>query len=308
MAYKGIKIPQNIIIVEKLSNEYSIHQGYVVDADNKDMLESAMEWAKCYRRKENDVAGYETIEGIQHVFENGKFKISLKYAANGSSQGGKLSFWNCLITCPDNQQFLIGINSEFLIEFLLNNTVVNGVCDADIFFGRISGNVGIFTKNMPSYKQFLEDESTRKLYTKKTSDYKPGDIVGTLTTESIYLGTAKTRFAAEYSYSKGWTIRIYKKPHIMHLFKDRTYEWIDERVSKPKRTVIGHEDSFPTTQEAIIDYYSNRYDTTHGELNKLCYSFEGTDEELVSALKAFLTRKDTPFRKTNVYFEFEEDK
>ena len=310
MAYSGIKIPKKVIIVEKLfsyaHNIDGIHQGYVVDADNKDMLESAMEWAKYCKRKE-DGTGYETVGGIQHIFENGKFKISLKYAANGSSQGGKLSFWNCLITCPDNQQFLIGINSEVLIEFLLNNTLVNGVCDADVFLGRVSGNVGIFTENMPSYKQFLEDEAIRASYSKKTSNYKPGDIVSTLTTESIYLGIAKARFSAEYSYSKGYTIHIYKKPHIIHIFKDSKYGSIDELTSKPKRAITGHEDSFPTPQEAI----SNNYGTaskTYGELNKLRYLFEGTDEELVSTLKILLTSDDTHIRKPNVCFEFEENK
>jgi len=305
MAYTGIKIPKRVIIVEKISNEYPIHQGYVVDADNKDMLQNAMEWAKYYKRKEDGI-GYEDVEGVQHFFENGKFKVSLAESAGGSSQGGKLSFWNCIITCPDNQQFLIGINSEFLIEFLLNNTVVNGVCDADIFLGRISGNVGIFTKNMPSYEQFLEDESTRELYAKKTSNYKPGDIVSTLTTESIYLGTAETRFAAEYSYSKGYIILIYKKPHIMHIFKSRKSEWIDELTSKPKRAITGHEDSFPTPQEAISNRYST--DSVFGKINKLCYFFEGTDEELISTLRALLTQDDTYYRRNSVHFEFEKDK
>lgn len=305
VAYAGIKIPKKIIIIEKLSNEYPIHQGYVVDADNKDMLESAMNWAKCPKRKE-DGAGYEYIEGIQHIFENGKFKVSLAKAAGGSSQGGKLSFWNCIITCPDNQQFLIGINSEFLIEFLLNNTVVNGVCDADIFLGRISGNVGIFTKNMPSYEQFLEDESTRKLYAKKTSNYKPGDIVSTLTTESIiYLGTAETRFDAKYNYSKGYVIHIYKKPHIMHIFKGKTW-WVDELASKPKRAVTGHENSFPTPQEVISNKYSN--DSIFDKLNRLRYFFGGTEEELVSTLRDLLIQDNTYYRRNSVHFEFEEDK
>ena len=49
MEYKGIKIPEKVIIVERQDKYYhDINQGYVVDFGNKKMLESAKDWAVCY--------------------------------------------------------------------------------------------------------------------------------------------------------------------------------------------------------------------------------------------------------------------
>lgn len=159
--YKGIKIFDKIIIVERTAitgggynwKGRTVNQGYVVDYNNDKMLESALNWARwTWRdsalgnawREAAEKLGYDNpevkalnqkydesakrMEGIVHEYENGTFTIALAEAAEMSSQGGKVSFWNCVITAPDGNSFLVGINSELLLNLLLSNTLINGVC------------------------------------------------------------------------------------------------------------------------------------------------------------------------------------
>ena len=183
MKYTGIKIYKEVIIVAKNKN-YSYYdsekrsyvdagypQAYVVEKGNTKMLASAKDWAGSSCK--------------EYEFKNGEFTFSLCDPAHGSSQGGKLSFWNCLITI-DGNSFLIGISSEILCELLKNSTFINGTCKVKVYLGRINGNVGAFTSSMDLFKKGQEDEKIRN--EKKTTTYVPGDFVYTLKEERIYLG------------------------------------------------------------------------------------------------------------------------
>lgn len=293
MEYKGIKIPKDIIIVEKIPyEETEIHQAYVVEDGNENQLESAKGWAKTIRY-EKDSHKSQVIEGICHKYKNGKFYIKLKESADRSSQGGKLSFWNCIITCPDKKEFLIGINADILVEFILNNTLEFDECDEPVYFGRVSGNVGVFTKNMPSYKQFLADEKQRDDCKKATTKYEVGDVVKTLTTESLYLGTTKQRFSYGTDYIWGgkrdYIFYIAHSPKTVHVMRDTKYGSLEFFDKKPKRTIVEHCENIPTVSDAINTYYNSRY--IGDELKKLAYNFKGTDEELIEAIKDTETLK-----------------
>ena len=183
MKYTGIKIYKEVIIVAKNKN-YSYYdsekrsyvdvgypQAYVVEKCNTKMLASAKDWAGSACK--------------EYEFKNGEFTFSLCDPAHDSSQGGKLFFWNCLITI-DGNSFLIGISSEILCELLKNNTFINGTCKEKVYLGRINGNVGAFTSSMDLFKKGQEDEKIRN--EKKTTKYVPGDFVYTLKEERIYLG------------------------------------------------------------------------------------------------------------------------
>lgn len=171
--YKGIKIEDDIIIVERQNEE---HQGYLVCKSNKNQLESALAWAKCSvhvldkdgNEVKEQVNGwtrykFQELEGIVHEYRNGQFTFSLSESASGSSQGGKLSFWNCTVTAPDGKEFLIGINSECLIQLLKHNTFINGVCQSKVWLGRIKNNVGAFTENMKEFEQGKRIKLSEKL-------------------------------------------------------------------------------------------------------------------------------------------------
>lgn len=203
--YEGWKVPNKIIIVAKDSRRWDsnkgryicddIPQGYVVDPDNKKMLETAMGWAKWteYRGDYNkETRRYdEQIEhvGEIHEFENEDFTLTLLDSANGSSQGGKLSFWNCKIS-KDNKEFIIGIASDYLLEILLHNDFIKGTCQSTLSFARCKGGVGMMNKEMPSYQQFLQDEQLRASMKKgKTKKREPGHLYSTLTGGNVYFST-----------------------------------------------------------------------------------------------------------------------
>ena len=205
--YKGWKVPEEVIIVAKECRVWDTksgiyltdgkYQGYVVDANNKDMLESARGWAKWTEygpRYKND-AGIWVYEyqiehaGVEHSFKNEGFTLELLESADGSSQGGKLSFWNCKIS-KDDKEFIIGIASDYLLEILRYNDFKRGVCQSTLSFARCKGGVGMMNKEMPSYQQFLKDEELRATMSKgKTKKRILGHLYSTLTGGNVFLGT-----------------------------------------------------------------------------------------------------------------------
>lgn len=203
--YEGWRVPSSIIIVAKDSRRWDhnkgryicddIPQGYVVDPGNKKMLENAMGWASWteYRGEYNkETRQYdEQIEHVGEIYEfvNEGFTLTLLDSANGSSQGGKLSFWNCKVS-KDDKEFIIGIASDYLLEIMLHNDFVKGTCQSTLSFARCKGGVGMMNKEMPSYQQFLQDEQLRTSMKKgKTKKREPGHLYSTLTGGDVYFST-----------------------------------------------------------------------------------------------------------------------
>lgn len=168
MKYSGINLPENIIIVENKDG-----QGYVVPEGSS--LDNARNWAE-----------RSDWEPKEYKYKNGTFTLRVTNAADYSSQGGKLSFWNCQIRTEDEKEFLIGIASDCLAELIINNTLINGKCQNKIYFARCGNSTWAVTENMPSYKTALEDKKIKE--TKTTIKYEPGDLVGSLTYTELYLG------------------------------------------------------------------------------------------------------------------------
>lgn len=218
--YKGWKVPNEIIIVAK---DYRIwdrntckyimdgtSQGYVVDPDNKEMLQNALGWAKWteyigeYNRETRRYEDEIEHVGIEHRFTNEGFTLTLLDSADGSSQGGKLSFWNCKIS-KDDKEFIIGIASDYLLEILLYNDFKNGVCQSTLSFARCKGGVGMMNKEMPAYKQFLKDEELRATMKKgKTKKREPGHLYSTLTGGDVYFSTFYRWYAPVYKDRGYW--------------------------------------------------------------------------------------------------------
>ena len=242
MGYEGIKIYNKVIIVEN-----SHGQGYVVDCGNKKMLESAFHWARLDREWDSEKSEWKDIEVDKnkycHEYENGKFELTLSESADSSSQGGKLSFWNCKIKGPDNKEYLIGINSELLLHLLVNADFSKGKCNSKIWLGRVKGNqVGAFTETMSEFAQAKEDEKQRTA--SKTKNYEVGDVVTTLTQKELYLGEFY-KFGDYYKKSKSsWgsenVIRLFDKPKKVYGFIDLDYKYyIKFTETKPARIISG---------------------------------------------------------------------
>lgn len=248
--YKGINISPEVIVVEKVAGkEQETPQGYVVPSNRLNMLESAMNWAR-WSDYDWTKRKYTTHhEGIQHTYKNGTFKIRLYEAAGGSSQGGKLSFWNCTVIAEDGKEFIIGINQALLLDILLNSTVVNGEVQGNVWLGREKNNTGVYLESMEAFKQAIKDEETRNL--KVTSAYKIGDMVSTKTSneEEVYLGIGYEYFErtqGDYSDNYADVINIYRKPRERHVFRSfNRSDWGSKLFyftfdkNKPKRVIRG---------------------------------------------------------------------
>ena len=208
MEYTRINLPENVIIVE---NKYG--QGYVVSEGSS--LDNARNWAE-----------RSDWEPKEYKYKNGTFTLRVTNAAGYSSQGGKLSFWNCQIRTEDEKEFLIGISSDCLAELIINNTLINGKCQNKIYFARCGNSTWAITENMPSYKAALEDKKIKE--TKTTVKYESGDLVGSLTYTELYLGEV-------YEYISTYQLNSHDRYFKHFEVNDRAYDKLIVINDKPKK-------------------------------------------------------------------------
>lgn len=265
--YVGWSLFDKVQIVAKPCREWrngdlvttSILQGYVVDPNDTRMLKSAIRWGTESRRldekNENGCYVYETIEPSQYLFDNKDFTLQLLDSAQGSSQGGKLSFWNCLVT-KDDHQFKIGIASNLLLQLLKQSTFVNGVCQDKVFFARCKGEVGMIHKDMEEYRKAVADmEATAAVKSaKKTQDWEQGCNYRTLTYDSTMLSKVSR-----------WVEPVYVTDYTSALFPQCVVSGI-KILSKPVKQYLTAttNDSFTKLsqyfKETDISYCSTIYD------------------------------------------------
>lgn len=258
MKYRGIKIPEEIIIVEKHNG-----QGYVVLPGGN--LESALSWAKYTDNKWIDgkwttIAEY---EGTVHTYKNGEFTISLYDSADGSSQGGKLSFWDCTIHAKDGKDYIIGINADILFNLMMNSTIINGDIQGNVWLGKEKNNTGVYTEDMEDFKQARSEDKVRT--TAKTTDYKPLQVVGTLKDSELYLGEYPKYFELSdlEDYYKTPTITFLKKPKKAYVYMDLwgydlekhgkyQLSWLEIRKNKVQRLIKDEVIEYLGTPDEII--------------------------------------------------------
>ena len=203
--YTGWKLFDKVTIVAKKAFTYNYQtrntvdsgyvQGYVVDPSNKKQLETARAWGitKIYEDSldENNQPFRELKEyrPEEYTYDNEGFKLTLCESAEGSSQGGKLSFWNWWITAPDSKKFLVGISADLLLDVLKSTVVVKGTVQDDLMFARCKGGLGMLSKSMDSYRDAIKDESTKKTMSSgKTKKHKIGYVYETVTQSNVYAG------------------------------------------------------------------------------------------------------------------------
>ena len=255
MDYKGYKLIDKIVLVcKEPKDDNEILQAYLADPNNKKQMESAKNWAEWIEYGPYiPNTGYEwrkTHNPIEHTFDNKGFEFSLLDCAGGSSQGGKLSFWNCIVK-KDDKIFKIGINSDMLLNVLKEGTFDKGVCKEKVCFVSKGGRCGVVIENGPSYNDAMGDMKLKNSITKSlTTKYHPGDRVITTTIDETYLG----KF---YRYYKGidnnerfsWykmndnekarklKIIKLKKPEPVYLFAPNTNWYFDKTLEKASQLI-----------------------------------------------------------------------
>lgn len=220
--YTGWKLFDKVTIVAKrmLTYDYKTGdtidtgdvQGYLVDPTNKKQLETARSWGTrneyIYGQDENGrTILTDTIvhKPEEYTYDNDGFTLALHNSAGGSSQGGKLSFWNCWITAPDGHKFLIGIAADLLLDVLKSTTVVNGVVQDKLMFARCNGGVGMLSKSMDSYKNAVNDMTIKNKMSKgRTSKHQIGHVYETTTEKNIYFGKFYRWYEPIMEKSNGW--------------------------------------------------------------------------------------------------------
>lgn len=153
-------------------------QAYVVFGQNKSQLKSAIEWAK---------PNYKIIENIP----NKGFTLEIHNSARGSSQGGKLSFWDCIIgniPNPEINKVIIGINSEVLASLLLASNFIQGKCNKPLLFASCKGRTCVIHKDMEEYKQLISDNKERVALKNQKVDLVVGNRYETSQLDEVYLG------------------------------------------------------------------------------------------------------------------------
>jgi hypothetical protein len=324
MDYQGYKLLDQIMLVCRDEAEHKdshgvnrsgCYQAYLVDPSNKKQLESARYWAKWTEYgpsfKNEETGKWEREYEIPHdpvefTFENNGFELELKDCAGGSSQGGKLSFWNCLVS-KDSKTFMIGINSDMLLDLLKNASFDKGKCQSPLIFITQKGKVGMTVKDSETYQQCVKDrELLGNLKKTQTSKFTFGDRVSTATINDVYLGTI-TKY---YDFDPGeknssWHFNHFdirdckitklKKPVTYHLFeslyRDRSlktileeydssvYSYPDVKKTCPKRTITGKIEMDCSEEEFKQGIMEKTYDfKTFSEKLQESYSYKGCDK------------------------------
>lgn len=185
ITHKGKKYPMAFVVV------------------NDTQLNTAIEWA-------DDGEG-KKVKIIET--ENKDFTFSLANAPERSySQGGKLSFCNCIVEKEGIPSFAIGINTEYLFENIFETTLINGVFQDKVIFAKQHNNTGAIVVGSSIYNEVMADNIIReKVKTgKKTKAWIRGSVYATPTISDLYLGEFNSQL--EFDYKNRFTINISQNP------------------------------------------------------------------------------------------------
>jgi len=200
MEYSGWKQINKVKIVYSTKEKWhsvefngkKYKKAYIVESGTtkacQKSLAAATHWAESYDWNNGEKRNY--IEPTIVETDNSDFSFQIVSAADNSwSQGGKLSFWMCLMEKDGIEPFAVGINSDLLANLILESTVYKGAVKEKVFFARKNGQLGVLHEAMPSYQKLLKDQQLKKNITKgKTSKWKIGYTYNTLTQSDTMFG------------------------------------------------------------------------------------------------------------------------
>lgn len=167
----GWTFTEKVILVVQKEEIGIVPWAYAVNLNNKKQLNNAIEWGTQHKRINNEV-----VEVKPEVLEldNKNFTLEIIDSAGSSSQGGRLSFWDCKITQGD-MSVMLGVASDLLIDLIRHSTFINGVCQKPLMLCRNERGVGFFHEGTSIYKSIKRNTETKKaLKTSKTTKWEPG--------------------------------------------------------------------------------------------------------------------------------------
>ena len=187
---ENLNIPNNILLVARPLSKYSgtdMPQAFVVDPSNKKQYDSALRWA---RETITPSPGnlMVDLEPVEYLFENNGFTVELLDSAGESSQGGKLSFWNCIIS-KDDVRLVIGIDQDGLLALLKQSDMQRGVITEKCSLAKSTSTACVVHPGMEEYKSSkLNQINSNAVKKPKTSKWQIGKSYASLTKDELYLG------------------------------------------------------------------------------------------------------------------------
>lgn len=176
-------LTDKIVLVLKKSARYNIPQAYIVEPFNKKQLESARKWG-------SDTSGdpftktTTQVEPIEILTDNKDFILEFDESANTSYQGGKLSFWNCIIRKDPDINCLVGIDQDSLLSLIKQSTIKNGIVQEGVSLIKTS-TAGAIHPGMKEWQELtLVDNSKRA---PKTTKWKLGQSYKTINNDDMYV-------------------------------------------------------------------------------------------------------------------------
>lgn len=281
---QGYKLVPKITFYSKnVKQEYL--PTFATDSENKAQKETAYNWAQYWEYGEMDPVtktypNKKSIEPIITELDNSGFKFTISDCAQNSSQGGKLSFWNCKLE-KEGHKFLIGINSALLLEVLKEGTFEKGVCKEPVCIVSKNGQTGVCIENGNIYNKAKQDMQIKStINSSKTTKYNYGDFVSTVTLNEIYVGELyryyKVDKVQDYFSTNGiYTITKLQNPEKVFVFCNSINTKVSECLNKqykfnvyekkPQRFVNQTNcDECNLTKEQLDLQLSNLYNTYAG--------------------------------------------
>ncbi len=186
-------------------NKYDF-TGFIVPANDEKALETAKDWARITEYDHEKKKYKKAIEPGVYTFENKGFKATILDSAGGSSQGGRLSFWRCLVE-KDGVKFTMGVNDAILADLIKNSDIKKGVIKEELMFARKGGQPGLIHEGMAAYGDATADmkHKANMKAMKKTSKWEIGGVYSSITMTDICLGPVwDTREEVPDPDSRGW--------------------------------------------------------------------------------------------------------
>jgi len=188
-----------------------IFDGYVVEHGDKRALTQAKDWARESEWDREKREYTKTYEPEVHTFDNGGFTVRILESADGSSQGGRLSFLACEVE-KDGIKFVIGVNDALLVDLIRNSNISKGIIKEKVMFVRKAGQPGFIHEGMDAYKEAVADMKLKAdmKKAKKTSKWEIGGVYSTLTQKDVCLGEVWDTMEEYTEESDGWYRRRYE--------------------------------------------------------------------------------------------------
>lgn len=279
-----------VISNSRCVNDYQ--QAYLV-GDNKSSLDTAKRWASGRRS--------EIVEGNYEVYEtiNKDFTLKVFEEADGSSQGGKLSFWNCIVE-KEGKVFMLGIQARSLCNLIKATTCINGEVQGSVSFYRNPNGVLVASTDSITF----HDKTA-----KKTSKWEVGKIYSTKSTDDICLGKVNVPFDYDYN-SKTFNIDFNRWKLAYHELHSlvRTIEKEDYDGGFSYR-LYDTCDKYPS-RYCTDDYGTEIVDKVHAYMNKrVDVDIKYIEDTIVDESKTkWRYRSDYSYDVTNILINFDVSK